>query len=56
MNTVFKKENLSSKKTYECPKIFVTFLNLEHGIAAGSVQTGFQQEHNEENLSFDIEW
>ncbi|MNL62338.1 hypothetical protein D3C87_1863520 [compost metagenome] len=49
-------EILKCKKLYESPAVSAIMLDLEQGIAAGSVQTGMQQEHEEENQSFDAEW
>ncbi|MGA6118258.1 hypothetical protein [Sphingobacterium anhuiense] len=49
-------ESNREKKFYESPVFLTTVLDLEEGIAAASVQTGMQQEHNEENQSFDVEW
>lgn len=49
-------EILRYKKLYESPAILATELDLEESIAAASVQTGMQQEQNEENQNFDTEW
>lgn len=56
MEKTIKNDNYCQRETYVRPEILAVHLNLEQGIAAGSVQTGLQQEHNEENQSFDIEW